>query len=91
MSLPRAYLFPTLTILTSPNDLFAVPIPSIFEITLQATKTKNWWMVSSIFDAMDDCYHHNIFTVPGKFITVKGIILLIGFCIFAPECIKSSM
>ena len=38
MSLPGADLFPDLIVLTSPHERSAYPIPSIFEVTLQATK-----------------------------------------------------
>ena len=40
MSLPRAYLFPDLIVLTSLHDRSADLIPRNFEVTLQATKPR---------------------------------------------------
>ena len=40
MSLPRADLFPDLSVLTSPHERSADPIPIVFEVTLQATKPR---------------------------------------------------
>ena len=40
MSLPRSDIFPDLIVLTSPHERSADPIPSIFEVTLQATKPR---------------------------------------------------
>ena len=37
MSLPRAYIFTDLIVLTPPHERSEDPIPSIFEVTLQAT------------------------------------------------------
>ena len=38
MSLPRADLLPYFIVLTSPHEPSGDPIPSIFEVILQATK-----------------------------------------------------
>ena len=45
-------------------------------------------MVNSISDATDELLITNIFTTTDKFITVKIIILIIEFCIFATKRIK---
>ena len=40
ISPPRAHIFPDLVFLTSPYEQSTDPIPSIFEVTLQATKPR---------------------------------------------------
>ena len=40
MSLPRADLFPDFIVLTSPHERSTDPIPTIFKVTLKATKTR---------------------------------------------------
>ena len=42
MPLPRADLFLGLIVLTSPHERSADPIPIIFEVTLKATKPRNF-------------------------------------------------
>ena len=42
MSLPRTDLFPYFNILTSPHERSADPIPTSYEVTLQATKPKTF-------------------------------------------------
>ena len=58
MSHPRYDIFPGFIVLTSPREFSVDPIPSIFEVTLQAIKPRTLVDVKEYFDAIDDCYHH---------------------------------
>ena len=92
MSLPRADLFPDFIVLTSSHEHSAYPIPSTFEVTLQATKPRTLVYGIGVFMMPQMTITiTNIFTVLDKSITAKNIVLMIEFHIFSPKSINSFM
>ena len=53
----RAALFPDLIVCPSPNEKSADPIPSNFEVTMQATKPRTLVYGKEFFYETDHYYH----------------------------------
>ena len=57
MSLPRADLFPDFIFLTSPHERSEILFQEYLKLPSKLKNQELWWMVISISDAINECYH----------------------------------